>query len=215
MAAGPVNDVGEFQRLPQFRLRTLFLLMGFLAVLFAIMGFIGPMASAALLFFLALVGLHVAGNALGTSLRDRVSDQVGWQHLPSIGRPLFANRPAWTALAPRLSEHTPIGWIIWAIGLLGALTGGALGRMAFGQLDSSPSELAVGTISLAVLGAFLGFLIGSFLTMLLRAWNQASRDFVANDIATAAISKKLIRRPLLPMLCEDVSPALVAEIDAG
>ncbi len=182
MIPEPAGDIPATQRVPQFRLRTLFLLIAVLAVLFAVMGTIGPIASAALLLFLCMAGLHVAGNALGTTLRDDSSARFRWQNATAIeseSKPA-ANRSTMTA--PRLSEHTPLGWIRYAIFFIGALVGGALGGLAFGQLTNSPAQLAVGVLSFAVLGAFFGFLGGSFLAILLRAWNQAAREPLKADI---------------------------------
>ncbi len=76
MASDPFIDRPISQSLPQFRLRTLFLVVTYLAVVFALMGVIGPIASTALLLLLAMIALHVAGNALGTRLRDETSAQV-------------------------------------------------------------------------------------------------------------------------------------------
>ncbi len=70
MATGPFFNERRDLRLPQFRLRTLMWFVALLAVLFAVMGVIGPLASTGLLMFLVLIGLHVAGNAVGTTLRD-------------------------------------------------------------------------------------------------------------------------------------------------
>lgn len=181
MASKSAGDTHEFQKVPQYRLRTLFLLIAALAVLFAVMGSIGPIASAALLMFLTMAGLHVAGNALGTTLRDHTSEQVRWNDSPAVDAKLNSVEFRSRTFTPRLSEYTPLGWISRAFCVAGALTGGALGGLALGQTTTSPSQLAVGVLSFAVLGAFIGFLGGSFLAMTLRAWNQAVRDPLKAD----------------------------------
>ena len=181
MAPESAGDTLELQKVPQYRLRSLFLMIAVLAVLFAVMGSIGPIASAALLLFLTMAGLHVAGNALGTTLRNEATDQFRWQDSTTAHAVASAGQLRSTARAPRLSEHTPLGWIKFAFCVVGGLAGGALGSLAFGQLSDSPSQLAVGVLSFAVLGGFFGFLGGSFLAILLRAWDQAVRDPLKAD----------------------------------
>lgn len=178
MAAEPARDTPDLSKPPQYKLRSLFVLIALLAVLFAVMGTIGPLGSAAMLLFLAFAALHVTGNALGTKLRDRASDQSQWQTSSGLAAGVRSiRRPS-----SRLSEHTPLGWIIRSIIVAGALAGGTLGGLTFGQFTGSPSQLAVGILSFAVLGAFFGFLGGSFLAMTLRAWNQAVHEPLPADI---------------------------------
>ena len=204
------NDPAEWERAPQFRLRTLFFVTAFFAVLFAVMGAVGPVWSVALLLLMTLLGLHVAGNALGTTLRDRASDRLAERG--QTGRNEFhsAGQIRWPMRSARLCEHTPVGWTNRIIGITGALCGAILGGLTYGQLTNSPSELAVGATSFAVLGAFLGFLLGSFVAILLRAWNQAAGEMAKAEAPT------VVFQPLsLPELRTDVPLALVADIDAG
>ena len=76
MATRSLINRREPVKWPQFRLRTLMFAVALLAVLFAVMGLIGPTASAGLVMILVLAGLHVIGNALGTSLRDTANQHV-------------------------------------------------------------------------------------------------------------------------------------------
>jgi hypothetical protein len=210
MAADAASDVPELQRLPQYRLRSLFLLIACLAVLFAVMGTIGPIASAGLLFLLTMIGLHVAGNALGTTLRDHSSSQIHRQSPPPAEFGLSATLGAWKTFTPRLSEHTRLVWVIRAVSLAGALAGGVLGYTVFGQMGPvSAAGLAIGAISFAVLGAFFGFLIGSFLEMLLSAWRQAL------DAKPFEVRKITVAGSPMHSIYADVPPALIADIDAG
>ncbi len=155
MIQEPAGDIPATQRVPQFRLRTLFLLIAVLAVLFAVMGTIGPIASAALLLFLCMVGLHVAGNALGTTLRDDSSARFRWQNATAIeseSKPA-ANRSTMTA--PRLSEHTPLGWIRYAIFFIGALVGGGARRSGVRTIDQLPRSTSGGRAVVCGPGRFL------------------------------------------------------------
>jgi hypothetical protein len=176
MASGPLIDDGRPLKVPQFHLRTLLAVIAILAVLFSVMGTIGPMASAGLLLILTVVGLHVAGNALGTSLRDGAPQRVA--DCPANDRP--EHRPASVHAGlpvSRLHEHTPPGWIIRATTLIGAGIGAWLGIIVFAEwTDGTGAGLVVGAVSLAVLGGFFGFLLGSFLKMSLLAWWQATRS---------------------------------------
>lgn len=65
-----VEDSGRALRPPQFSLRALLLGVAAVAALLGLMVAIGPAGSALCLLLLALAIAHVAGNALGTLLRD-------------------------------------------------------------------------------------------------------------------------------------------------
>jgi hypothetical protein len=176
MASGPLIDDGRPLKVPQFCLRTLLAVIGILAVLFSVMGTIGPMASAGLLLILTVVGLHVVGNALGTSLREGAPQRTADR--PAMDRPEQRPTPVHDGLpVSRLRERTPVGWIIRATTLIGAGVGGWLGVIVLAEwTEGSDTGLVVGTVSLAVLGGFFGFLLGSFLKMSLLAWWQATRS---------------------------------------
>jgi hypothetical protein len=78
-------------------------------------------------------------------------------------------------LGRRLHQRTPLGRIIQVTSggaaLVGALMGGA--ALAF-WTDTSLSGWFVGTLSSAVVGGFVGFLLACFLEMTIRAWWQAA-----------------------------------------
>ena len=175
MASDPFIDRSVSRVLPQFGLRTLFLVVTYLAVVFGLMGAIGPIASAALLLLLAMIALHVAGNVLGTRLRDETSAHVlAHQTSPTHAR-LRSKRHR--RARSRLTERTPLGWLIRAACVAGSLTGAAIGKLTFEQFPNATlPDLIVGTISFAILGGLLGFLVGGFLKMTLRAWWQAVCD---------------------------------------
>jgi tetrahydromethanopterin S-methyltransferase subunit C len=75
----------------------------------------------------------------------------------------------------RLRERTPLGRVIHITSGGAAVVGAVLGGLALAVwTDASLVGWLVGTISSAVLGAFFGFLLASFLEMTIRAWWQAS-----------------------------------------
>jgi hypothetical protein len=120
----------------------------------------------------SLIAAHVAGNALGTKLRDQVSRELN----PDFRRKRIRLRTATGEHAGRrLHEHTPLGRLILFISAGGGVLGGILGGLALAVWTrATVPGWIVGTISSAVLGAFFGFLMGSFLDMSIRAWCQAS-----------------------------------------
>jgi hypothetical protein len=142
-------------------------------VLFGLMRDIGPLPSVGLCFFLVLVLLHVAGNAIGTSLRDEASrnTETGEKSpLPAAAAARqIANSPS------RLGERTPLGWPVFVLTALGAALGGSLSSLAYAYwTDVNAAGLVVGAVSSAILGGFFGFLSSSFLKMVFRAWRQAA-----------------------------------------
>ncbi len=160
-------------------LRALAIGVGLSWLLFVVMRFIGPLGSLALLFFLLMVALHVAGNALGTSLGERlggygpaIDDDDG----PPPGSPPRIARLR--RMHPgRLVEHSPVTWSTVALTALGALCGGTLGALGFYFLmRATLAGLIVGAVSSAVLGGFFGFLASSFMFTFWVAWRQSLQE---------------------------------------
>jgi hypothetical protein len=152
-------------------------------ILFALMKVIGPLASAGLCIFILLAILHVAGNAIGTRLRDESTRDSADERMQAERPPEHKRAPAiarniQTATAPgRLRERAPLGRLIIALTALGAIVGGSLGSLAYAYwTDAGTIALVVGSISAAILGGFFGFAASSFLTMVLGAWRQALRE---------------------------------------
>ena len=156
----------------QFSMQSLLAIVAVLGLLFAIIRQAGSSGLLFALLVLALIAAHVVGNALGTKLRDQVSRELN----PDLRRKRIRLRPAIGEHAGRrLHEHTPLGRLIVFISAGGAMLGGILGGLALAVwTQATVPGWIVGTISSAVLGAFFGFLMGSFLDMSIRAWWQAS-----------------------------------------
>ena len=159
----------------QFRLRSMLMLVAALSGLLAIMQLIGAVWSAILVWFLLLVLAHVTANFWGT----HVAPSAGRR--PSDGEPdgLIATGPSHSASvigAVRLSESLRPGWPMFAITATGAVVGGTLGSIALFLLNfdqAGYAGVAVGSISAAIVGGFLGFLTSSFVSIGLRAWKEA------------------------------------------
>ena len=156
----------------QFSIQSLLAVIAVLGLLFAIVRQGGLWGLLFALLVLALVAAHMMGNALGTKLRDQVSRQLN----PDFRTRRIRPHPAGGEKTGRkLHERTPLGRFILLISTGGALIGGILGGLALAVwARATLPGWIVGTISSAVLGAFFGFLMGSFLDMSIRAWWQAS-----------------------------------------
>jgi RsiW-degrading membrane proteinase PrsW (M82 family) len=160
--------------LSQYNLRTLFAAVAILAAVFASGRYGGSAGLMAAATVAALIAAHVVGNALGTRLRDEVSPHFNPQ--PPTESPRKDTRRVPTTFGERrLHQRTPLGRIIHITSGGAALVGAVLGGLALAVwTDATPVGWLVGTVSSAVLGAFFGFLLASFLEMTLRAWWQAS-----------------------------------------
>ena len=126
-------------------------------------------------FFLVLIIGHVAGNALGTRLREHSTRQTAASNSPLAPSGHAPAAPNFTP-ARRLTEKTRLSHAISVAAGTGAVLGGVTG----GLLLTIGSEsriawpgIALATFSSAVLGGFAGFLASSFLFIGRRAWREA------------------------------------------
>jgi hypothetical protein len=202
MSAPSLNVPEKRLRLPQFGLRTLFLITAACGACFAVLGAIGFLASVGLIVVISIVCLHVLGNVLGRNLREQASADFSndRSQLRPIGERLPV--PIGADVHSRLFEHTSVGWTMRIFCVVGALTGGTLGAEALLIWDANRLPgIVLGAISSGVVGAFFGFLIGSFLEMALRAWWQAS-----SEPRPTKPPMVLVPAGSLPSLNIDVSP---------
>ena len=121
-------------------------------------------------FLFCLIAAHVAGNALGTKLRDQANKQI----LAASDPPADVHRGERAACAPaqRLVERTGISGAAIVVTLIGAGLGGSLGGSAVTAANWNQITLAgiaVAVFSAAVLGGILAFLASSFLLVGSRA----------------------------------------------
>jgi hypothetical protein len=164
---------------PQFALRTLFVAMTLVGALLALMNVLGALWSITLVFFLCLVLAHVAGNALGTKLRQNASRSEAAGELLGAASPSVRREDLSAIAPPRLAERTRLSGGLMVIAALGALLGGSFGAAALATAEGqriTAAGIALGAFSSAVLGGFVGFLIGSFLTVSGGALREALGD---------------------------------------
>jgi hypothetical protein len=134
---------------------------------------------------LALLGLsivaHVAGNAIGTRLRD----SAGRRSFSRSARP----RPIPIAPASHLSERKSLGWPILIAPLCGMIAGGLGGgfwTLATIRGPVEPAAIAVGALAYAILGGMAAFATAAFSLVLAGAMWQALRHPASESSIAAA-----------------------------
>jgi hypothetical protein len=158
---------------PRFTLRTMLLAMTALGCLFGVMTALGSLWSIAILFFGCLVAGHVIGNSVGTRLRDGAPRQERFSSAPFGERvgAAYSSAPLGSGLSRRgrLSRTTLV------MTFCGASAGAFLGGTGLAAIypEAGAPAVALGVVSSAVLGGFVGFLTSSFLSVTLKAWREA------------------------------------------
>ncbi len=125
----------------------------------------------------AVVLAHVAGNTLGTRLRDHADRRraVELTRRPEAQRSEYADRsPVAFAPVTCLSQHRPVGWLVQLGTAVGALAGGGL---AFAWLvdpnRSGMGDMILAVAALGVMGGIASFGLSTLLRVGLSAWWQA------------------------------------------
>lgn len=151
------------------------------AVACAAIGWLGLAGWIAVAVLLASIGMHVAGNALGTKLRD-ATDRDLRRRQPSVGH---------VALPPpsptHLERRSSLGRLVPVSALIGAAcggTGGAASLLMFAAC--SPAGAVLGGVSSAVVGGLIGFLGASFVEIL----RTSLREALAAERAAAAMQRR-------------------------
>ena len=180
------NDLDDFRHPlppPRFSLATMFWAIGMLAVLFATMSYLGTSAALLLALFATAVFAHVAGNALGTKLRD--SGDTSLVPMNERGASL-RQRGAATDFAPttKLRDRYALGWPALMATVAGAVVGGLLGGVG---LTLSMNQITVQAVALAViastvLGAIWAFAAASFIQVSFTAARQATSEGTARPV---------------------------------
>jgi hypothetical protein len=166
-------DLRKSLRPPQFGLRTLLALVTACAALFALAQWLPPAAIVLLAFFALSIFCHVAGNAVGTRLRQigDTNDRTPCDH-----NLLVRPQPRDFAPATHLSRRQSLGWITviaTSVGIASGAIGGGLWTIAAGQGPVGITNIAVGVIAFAVLGGLAAFATVGFAQVLLGAIWQA------------------------------------------
>jgi hypothetical protein len=134
------------------------------AVACAAIGWLGVAGWLAVVVAAATVGMHVAGNAIGTRLRETTDQDLSTRR--SAGRQ--TSSAVLPASAPtHLERRSSLGRLVPVSAGIGAACGGVAGTVALCFLTaSSPAGALLGGASSAVVGGLFGFLGASFVEIL-------------------------------------------------
>jgi hypothetical protein len=162
-------------RPPQFGLRTLLLLVTVCAVIFAASQWLPPLWVAALVLLALSIFAHVAGNAIGTRLREigsRKDNRAYGLQPEARGEPRFAP-------VTRLGQRQGLGWPIVVAtftGIIAGGVGGGLWTLLTARQQVPIAAVGLGVIAFAALGGILAFATVGFTQVLLGAIWQAMRQ---------------------------------------
>ncbi|MEM8678117.1 MAG: hypothetical protein AAGF97_02075 [Planctomycetota bacterium] len=191
----PPEDHRRGLKPPQFGVVGLLIFMTLIALVLAIGQTQGPLlASVVALLALAVIA-HVAGNAIGTRLRDE-----GSQPMQAVqeSRPKTAESHHF-APTTQLSQKKRIGLPTLLISALFALTGAAAGGALLAHFNwnrLTVANLTLSVVSCGVLAGLWGFWLCSFAKVALHAWQEALRHESSEHVsATPGIDQVLRSRP--------------------
>jgi len=159
---------------PQFRLRTLLALVTACAGLLALGQWLDPIAIAAIAFLALSIFCHVAGNCIGTRLRE-IGDT---RELRQDDAPAKRASPRPQDFAPvtHLSRRHGLGWsviIASSVGITSGAVGGGLWTFAASRGEVGVLNIAVGIVAFGVLGGLAAFATVGFAQVLFSALWQA------------------------------------------
>jgi hypothetical protein len=167
----PNEDPDAVLKPPQFTLRTMLVVVTAVACLLAVMTAVGSFWSLAILLFLALISAHVAGNAVGTRLRNHSARRPTG---PRAAVPHPATPREFTS-PKRLTVPARLHWITLVMAGGGALAGGYFGgsALAGNYPEATTAAVVLGVVSSGVLGGFAGFAGSSFVSVVRQALSEA------------------------------------------
>lgn len=153
---------GRDSETPSMKLSTYSWLAVLVAVAVAAIGWLGLAGWMAVLVVLASIGMHVAGNAIGTRLRDDTD-----RGLEARGPMPFFRSDVPEHAPTRLERSESLGRLVPVSAAIGGVAGGAIGggALAF-VVESSIAGAVLGGISSAVIGGLLGFLLAGFVEII-------------------------------------------------
>jgi len=152
-----------------------------LAIACAAIGWLGLAGWMAAAVLLASVAMHVAGNAIGTRLREATDHDLAlrrdtYTETYTEQAPLPASGPTHLECRSNLGRLVPVSAGI------GAACGGTAGTLSLLWLTaSSPAGALLGGASSAVVGGLLGFLVASFVEIV----RTSLRESLAAERAAA------------------------------
>jgi hypothetical protein len=165
---------------PQFRLSSMLIGVALICVLLVVMVSIGMFWAMGLLMLILLIVAHVVGNSLGTQLRDHGSrltkDEENPNRLSRVGSSATAwQRPS----AGRMQEKQPIGWLLIALSVVGAIASGVVGGLSISSLywdKIGAGAIAIATLASGIIGGMAVFLTGNFIDMVQRVLREATAE---------------------------------------
>ncbi len=163
----------QILRPPQFGLRTLLGMVTACGVLFALAQWLHPAAVALLAFLAVSVSCHVAGNALGTRLR-----QIGNAPDQADALPRTIDKPPAHHFAPPtlLSRRQSLGWLVLiatSVGITSGAIGGGLWTFVAAAGPPDVTSIATGVVAFSILGGMAAFLTIGFAQVVCAAFFQA------------------------------------------
>jgi len=179
MATSP-DDRRPGLRPPQFGMATMMITMAVLGAGFAMITYFGAYVASVIALFALMVLVHIAGNALGTKLRqngDTPIDEDG-QLAASATRD---RQPAAVEFAPttRLRDRGSLGLPVAVATVAGFIVTSGVGAVLLPlALSRAPTVVAwiAGSIACGVLGAIATFITFSFIQVASDAVWQATRE---------------------------------------
>jgi hypothetical protein len=134
----------------------------------AAIGWLGLAGWMAALVVAASLAGHVAGNALGTRLREATDRDLARTAPPPVD---FTPPPS---PPTRLQRRSSLGRLVVVSAAIGGTCGGLIGAAALRWLAaSSLAGAALGGVSSAVIGGLLGFLAASFVEIVRTSLREA------------------------------------------
>ena len=138
-----------------------------LGVACAAIGWLGVAGWLAVVVVAASVAMHVAGNAIGTSLRNAADDRL--ERMPAAPPQLIPARPP-----AHLERRTSLGRLVPVSVCIGGTCGGLAGGIGlFSLASASMAGALLGGISSAVIGGLVGFLAASFVEIVRTSVREA------------------------------------------
>jgi hypothetical protein len=135
----------------------------------AAIGWLGLAGWVAALVVAASIAGHVAGNALGTRMREATDRDLA--RTATVQRVEYVPSPA---PPTRLQRRSSLGRLVVVSAGVGGASGGLIGAAALWWLAASSLAGAVfGGLSSAVIGGLLGFLLASFVEIVRTSVREA------------------------------------------
>lgn len=159
------------------------------ALVCAAIGWLGIAGWLATVVVAASLAAHVAGNAIGTRLREATDrDLARRRRVPG------SEAPAMPPAKPTFLETTTsLGRLVPVSATIGALCGGLAGSLALAMFTrASTAGALLGGVSSGVIGGLFGFLLASFVEIVRTSLKEA---IAAEDRQRASPLPAAQRRP--------------------